>query len=212
VLLLAFDTATPSIGVAVHDGEKVVGQAHGEGAMAHGELLAPAIKSAMAAAGRTMAELTDVAVGVGPGPFTGLRVGVVTALTLSQTLGLRAHGVCTLDTLAAEAAAQVGTDFVAAIDARRKEVYWARYDASGQPLTGPQVDRPAEVAELALPVVGRGAKLYAELLNWQESAPLDPSAAVMAAKVAAGQITTYPLEPLYLRRPDATAQVGIKHA
>ena len=105
MLLLAFDTATPAITVAVHDGTSVVAQAGGEGATAHGEQLAPAIREALAQAGLVPADLTDVAVGVGPGPFTGLRVGVVTALTLGATLGLRTHGVCTLDVLAAELAA-----------------------------------------------------------------------------------------------------------
>ncbi|MET0467473.1 MAG: tRNA (adenosine(37)-N6)-threonylcarbamoyltransferase complex dimerization subunit type 1 TsaB, partial [Aeromicrobium sp.] len=104
MLLLAFDTATPAISVAVPDGSSVVAEATGEGAMAHGELLAPAIRTALERAGATPADLTDVAAGVGPGPFTGLRVGVVTALTLGRTLGLTTHGVCSLDILAAEAA------------------------------------------------------------------------------------------------------------
>ncbi len=212
MLLLAFDTATPSISVAVHDGQSVIGQASGEGAMAHGELLAPAIKTAMAEANRSMSELTDVAVGVGPGPFTGLRVGVVTALTLAQTLGLTPHGACTLDILAAEAADQFDSDFVVATDARRKEVYWSRYSADGAALDGPNVDLPSHVAEFALPVVGRGGRLYADQLAWVESAPLDPSAAVLANAVAAGKLTQYRLEPLYLRRPDATAQIVTKLA
>ena len=145
MLLLAFDTATPVITVAVHDGRGVVGQAQGEGTMAHGELLAPGIRDALSEAGATMADLTDVAVGVGPGPFTGLRVGVVTALTLGATLGLTTHGVCTLDIIAADvlqhpsAKEPVATEFLVATDARRKEVYWARYAADGRRLDGPHV-------------------------------------------------------------------------
>ena len=132
MLLLAFDTATPAITVAVHDGYDVVAAATGEGSMAHGELLAPAIHAAMADAGATMSDLTDVAVGVGPGPFTGLRVGVVTALTLGSTLGIATHGVCTLDILAADLAqrSKVSGEFLVATDARRKEVYWAHYRPS----------------------------------------------------------------------------------
>ena len=145
MLLLAFDTATPAITVAVHDGTSVVGQAGGEGATAHGEQLAPAIREALAQAGLVPADLTDVAVGVGPGPFTGLRVGVVTALTLGATLGLRTHGVCTLDVLAAEAATGLGEEFLVATDARRREVYWARFAADGHRLEGPAVDLPAVV-------------------------------------------------------------------
>lgn len=212
MLLLAFDTATPSISVAVHDGSSLVGTSTGEGAMAHGELLAPAIAEALAAAGATPADLTDVAVGVGPGPFTGLRVGVVTALTLGRTLGIATHGVCSLDILAAEAAAAQDGEFVVATDARRKEVYWGRFDAEGRRVSGPDVDFPDTVAQLGLPVVGRGGRLYADRLDWVESAPLDPSASALASLVARGGHDDLPLEPLYLRRPDAMPQVATKPA
>lgn len=208
MLLLAFDTATPAITVAVHDGERVVGRAGAEGAMAHGELLAPAIRAAMDEAGAAMSDLTDVAVGVGPGPFTGLRVGVVTALTLGETLRLGTHGVCTLDVLAAGSLDRFEGEFVVATDARRKEVYWARYGPDGRRLSGPDVDYPETVAALGLPAVGRGAQLYADRLAWHGGAPLDPSAAVLADLVAAGRAEEVPLEPLYLRRPDATPQVA----
>ena len=212
MLLLAFDTATPSISVAVHDGSSVVGTSTGEGAMAHGELLAPAIAEALGAAGATAADLTDVAVGVGPGPFTGLRVGVVTALTLGRTLGVTTHGVCSLDILAAESAELVEGEFVVATNARRKEVYWGRFDAEGTRLNGPDVDFPDTVAAHGLPVVGRGGRLYADRLDWVEAAPLDPSASALATLVASGRHRDLPLEPLYLRRPDATPQVAAKPA
>lgn len=212
MLLLAFDTATPSISVAVHDGTSVVGTSTGEGSMAHGELLAPAIREALAAAGAAPADLTDVAVGVGPGPFTGLRVGVVTALTLGRTLGVATHGVCSLDILAAEAAPAMESDFVVATDARRKEVYWGRFGADGVRLTGPEVDFPETVGSYGLPVVGRGGRLYADRLAWIASAPLDPSASSLAGLVARGGHRDLPLEPLYLRRPDATPQVASKPA
>ena len=210
MLLLAFDTATPAISVAVHDGSHVVAEATGEGTMAHGELLAPAIGEALRRAGATAADLTDVAVGVGPGPFTGLRVGVVTALTLGQTLGLTTHGVCSLDILAAEAAPRFASDFVVATDARRKEVYWGRFTADGVRVAGPEVDFAETVAALGLPVVGRGGQLYSDRLDWFEDAPLDPSAAALATLVAGGGAVELPLEPLYLRRPDATPQVAPK--
>ncbi len=218
MLLLAFDTATPAITVAVHDGSEVVAEATGEGSMAHGELLAPAIRTALADAGATMADLTDVAVGVGPGPFTGLRVGVVTALTLGSTLGLVTHGVCTLDILAAELT-QDGPEpeeFVVATDARRKEVYWAHYrPTSGRidRVDGPHVSYPADLAELHadLPVLGRGATLHPDHLDAVDG-PLDPSAGALARAVVDGSVLELPLEPLYLRRPDATPLVLPKQA
>ncbi|KQX74850.1 tRNA (adenosine(37)-N6)-threonylcarbamoyltransferase complex dimerization subunit type 1 TsaB [Aeromicrobium sp. Root472D3] len=211
MLLLAFDTATPVITVAVHDGSRVVGEASGEGAMAHGELLAPAIRDAMAQAGAAMGDLTDVAVGVGPGPFTGLRVGVVTALTLGSTLGLVTHGVCSLDVVAADV--QVGGEFLVATDARRKEVYWARYGGDQVRLDGPHVLRPADLAAQHpdLPVFGQGAHLYADVLRSAGGAGA-PRAAALAGLVVAGRVAELPLEPLYLRRPDAVPQTVSKRA
>ena len=205
MLLLAFDTATPVITVAVHDGVRVVGEASGEGAMAHGELLAPAIRDAMAQAGAAMGDLTDVAVGVGPGPFTGLRVGVVTALTLGSTLGLVTHGVCSLDVMAADV--QVEGEFLVATDARRKEVYWARYGGSHERLDGPHVLKPADLAAQHpdLPVHGPGAQLYPDLLRAAGDGG-QPRAASLARLVVEGRAVELPLEPLYLRRPDAVPQ------
>jgi tRNA threonylcarbamoyl adenosine modification protein YeaZ len=218
MLLLAFDTATPAITVAVHDGSDIVAQASGEGSMAHGELLAPAIHAALTDAGAAMSDLTDVAVGVGPGPFTGLRVGVVTALTLGSTLGIATHGVCTLDILAAELAQGDGTqeEFLVATDARRKEVYWAHYrPATGRVdrVDGPHVSYPVDLAELhaGMPVLGRGATLHSDYLAALDG-PLDPSAGALARAVVDGSVVELPLEPLYLRRPDATPLVLPKQA
>jgi tRNA threonylcarbamoyl adenosine modification protein YeaZ len=178
--------------------------------MAHGELLAPAIADALGQAGAVMADVTDVAVGVGPGPFTGLRVGVVTALTLGSTGKVTTHGVCSLDIVAAE----VDRDdaFIVATDARRKEVYWALYDG-GRRIEGPAVDRPDELAALhrGVPVFGRGGELYAHVLAGQPG-PLDPSAAVLAAGVAARTFDELPLRPLYLRRPDVAQPTALKRA
>lgn len=209
MLILAFDTAAPVVSVAIHDGDQVLGEARGAGPMAHGELLAPAIADALRQAGARMDDVTDVAVGVGPGPFTGLRVGVVTALTLGST-GMVTHGVCSLDIVAAE----VGLDapFIVATDARRKEVYWGLYDR-GVRIEGPAVDRPADLAALhrAVPVFGRGGDLYSDVLPVQPG-PVDPSAAVLAAGIAAGTFDELPLQPLYLRRPDVAQPTAPKRA
>jgi tRNA threonylcarbamoyl adenosine modification protein YeaZ len=206
VLLLAFDTATPHVTVALHDGTRTLATYDGEGSMRHGELLAPGITHVLARAGADVGEVTDLVVGVGPGPYTGLRVGVVTGRTLAAALGVRASGVCSLDGLAASAREDgVDLPFVAASDARRKEVYWARYDSAGRRVRGPYVDLPAALADQLVggeQVVGRGARLYADVLPAADG-PLDPRAASMAAAVADGLVETLPLEPLYLRRPDA---------
>lgn len=208
MLLLALDTATVSVSVALHDGSAVLAEIQGEGSMAHGEQLTPTIARVMAEAGKRPEDLTDIAVGVGPGPYTGLRVGLVTALTLSHTLNIPAHGVCSLDPLGSAANKELGldSDFIAAIDARRKEIYWSRFDATGKRISAPAVDRPADVAKLGLPVVGRGGLLHEAVLDYH-AGPLDPAASELARLVVAGKAERLPLEPLYLRKPDAVPQV-----
>ena len=137
--------------------------------------------------------------GVGPGPFTGLRVGLVTARSLGDALVIPVAGVCTLDVIAAEV---VCTEpFLVATDARRKEIYWARYDESGKRIDGPQVDRPADV-DWRGPAFGAGALLYRDSFSTVHQ-PQFPSAAVLASMVAAGTANVLPPDPLYLRRPDA---------
>jgi len=208
VLLLAFDTATPAVTVALHDGERVLAAAGSVDARRHAELLAPSIAAVLAEAGADRCDLTGIAVGVGPGPFTGLRVGLVTARTLGAALGIAVHGVCTLDVIAASVA--VPSRYVIATDARRKEVYWARYQRRQGRVTrvaGPAVCRPAELARQlpdGEPVLGRGARLHADVLAYQEG-PLDPDAGVLAGLVVHGLVDLLPPEPLYLRRPDVAA-------
>ena len=151
MLVVGFDTATPAVSVALHDGERVVSEAFAADSRRHGELLAPMIAKVMADAGASRADLTAVAVGVGPGPYTGLRVGVVTARVLGAVLGIPVHGVCSLDVIAAATslARAPGREFLVATDARRKEVYWARYDAAGRRLEGPGVGSAGSIAGAA---------------------------------------------------------------
>jgi tRNA threonylcarbamoyladenosine biosynthesis protein TsaB len=201
VLLLALDTATPAVTVAVHDGLEVLAESTHVDARRHGELLAPAIATVLTEAGADRRDLTDIAVGVGPGPFTGLRVGLVTARTLASVLGLPVHGVCTLDVLAA--AVEVEGPFAVATDARRKEVYWAAYDDRLTRVDGPHVARPGEV-DARGPVAGQGAAMYPEAFA-QPVPPEYPSAAVLADLVVERQVRVLPPDPLYLRRPDAVA-------
>ena len=171
--------------------------------MRHGELLAPGITAVLDEAWVPRQDVTAIAVGVGPGPFTGLRVGLVTARTLGLALDVPVYGVCTLDVLAAQAVDEgaVHEPFLVATDARRKEVYWASYDEQGVRLDGPHVDRPADVAT-DRPVVGAGALLYPEAFP-HAAGPAAPDARVLAQVVTDERVELLDPEPLYLRRPDA---------
>jgi tRNA threonylcarbamoyladenosine biosynthesis protein TsaB len=209
VLLLGLDTATPAVTVALHDGGQPLAQLVTVDAHRHAELLAPAIAKLIADAGVSPGDLTDIAVGVGPGPYTGLRVGVVTARVLGAALGVPVYGVCSLDVIAADVAmggaGGPGGDFLVATDARRRELYWARYDRGGRRLAGPDVSVPAEIPHRELPAAGEGPRLYPGLLP-NASGPAYPAAATLCRLVAAalsgGEPALLPPEPLYLRRPD----------
>lgn len=205
VVLLAFDTATPVVTVALHDGADVIAERRSGVAMRHGEHLAPLIEEVLASAGLVRQDLTAIAVGVGPGPFTGLRVGLVTARTLGWALDIPVYGVCSLDVLAVEAvdSGAVATPFRVATDARRKEVYLAAYDEQGRRLHGPVVVRPDEAPGEGV-VVGAGADLYPEALGTRVG-PALPSAGWLALTVAEERAELLDPEPLYLRRPDAVA-------
>ena len=199
-MLLAFDTATPHVTVAVHDGTSVLASFQSQESMRHGEMLVPAIERVLAGAGVRPADLTAIAVGVGPGPFTGLRVGLVTARTLRLVCDVPVHGVCSLDILAAEAIDAGLAEFAVATDARRKEVYLAAY-ADGRRVSGPAVVHPADAAT-TVPVVGRGAVLYPESFP-HALGPEHPSAAVLCDIVLRRRFELLAPDPLYLRRPDA---------
>jgi tRNA threonylcarbamoyladenosine biosynthesis protein TsaB len=200
-VLLALDTATPAATVALADGDRVLAERTTVDARRHGELLAPAIATVLAEAGVDRTAVTAIGVGVGPGPFTGLRVGLVTARTLGAVLGVPVHGVCTLDTIAL--AAGLDEEFRVVTDARRKEVHWAAYRPGThgpERLDGPYVAAPADAAWDG-PAAGAGAELYSESFPGHRG-PLHPSAGDLARWVARGLPTSAP-DPMYLRRPDA---------
>jgi len=204
-VLLAFDTATPAVTVALYDDGAVVAAHTAVDPRRHGELLAPGITAVLDEAWVPRQDVTAVAVGVGPGPFTGLRVGLVTARTLALVLDVPVYGVCTLDVLAARAVADGAVDgpFLVATDARRKEVYWAAYDGTGTRLDGPRVDRPGDVAT-DVPVVGAGALLHPEAFPCPVG-PEHPDAGTLARVVSEELAELLDPEPLYLRRPDVAA-------
>jgi tRNA threonylcarbamoyladenosine biosynthesis protein TsaB len=160
----------------------------------HAELLAGLVRSALAHA--RVEQPDAVVVGTGPAPFTGLRVGLITARTLAHAWRVPVAGVCSLDGIGA---ALLG-DCTVIADARRREVYWATY-VGGVRVDGPQVSPPADVP-VSGPVVGRGALLYPDAFPGALEGDPDPAllAAVADAASAAGK--ALPTEPLYLRRPD----------
>ncbi|MFF9283683.1 tRNA (adenosine(37)-N6)-threonylcarbamoyltransferase complex dimerization subunit type 1 TsaB [Streptomyces griseosporeus] len=213
MLLLALDTATPAVTVALYDGTDVIASSGQVDARRHGELLLPAVDRVLAEAGLKLDAVTAIVAGTGPGPYTGLRVGLMTADTFGLALGVPVYGVCTLDGLAYAADIERGP-FVVATDARRKEVYWATYADSRTRLTGPAVDRPADIAEQVegMPAVGAGALLYPDTFP-QAHEPEHVSAAALARlaaeRLAAGEQLPAP-RPLYLRRPDAQVPKNYK--
>ena len=200
-MLLALDTATPRVAVALWD-DGGVDHAVSDVTMKHGEMLAPMISAALDRVGAVRQDVTAVVAGVGPGPYTGLRVGLVTARTLGLALGIPVYGVCTLDVLAAQAAAgSPGRPFATTLDARRKELFWATYDEAGARLDGPLVGAPTEVPADG-PVYGAGPVLYPDVLP-EVREPVAPDAGWLAHVVAEELAEIVDPEPIYLRRPDA---------
>ncbi len=216
VLVLAIDTATPAVtaGIVAVDEAELVTRAERVTVdpRAHGELIAPHAMAAAEEAGVTLRELDAIVCGVGPGPFTGLRAGMATAAAYAHALGIPAYPVCSLDAIAADV---VRTDkpFLVFTDARRREVYWAAYDASGVRVDGPQVQRPAEVETDIRVAAGDGALQYAAAVGVVPIEPRFPSPAglVRVARTALlERAEPEALTPLYLRRPDAVEPTARK--
>lgn len=211
MLVLALDTATPAVTAGVVElgamGPPVVRATRvTHDARKHAELLMPGVLAACAEAGVGLAELVAIVTGTGPGPFTGLRVGMVTAAALGDALDVPVHGVCSLDAIA-RAAGRGSGNLLVVTDARRREVYWAAYDAGSRRFAGPHVDAPATlVARLPGLGVTVAAGGSAELSGRPVVPPAGPTPAGLVA-AAAGALRSGavpgPLVPLYLRRPDA---------
>ena len=210
MLLLALDTATPAVTAAVADltraGDVVLAESTVIDARGHGELLAPAIGKVLAEAGIHPRELGAVAVGVGPGPFTGLRVGVVTARVLGAVLDIRVLGICSLDALSL--AGGLTGPHVVATDARRREVYAATYDGRER-TDGPYVG-PASQFATHDPAVGQGALLHPD--EFPRAQPPEHLDAGALCRWVAADLPTLPPSPLYLRRPDAEVPGARKRA
>jgi tRNA threonylcarbamoyl adenosine modification protein YeaZ/ribosomal-protein-alanine acetyltransferase len=200
-LVLAIDTATPAVtaGLVRRHGDRldVLAERASMDARAHAERITPNVLGALADAGLTMADLDAVVVGCGPGPFTGLRVGMATAAAYGHALDIPVHGVCSLDAIGGRTTGET----LVVTDARRREVYWARY-RNGVRIEGPAVNAPADVDPGAARAAA-GSPEHVELFELQRCEPLYPTPAGLVAAVADWSRHPAVLVPLYLRRPDA---------
>ena len=224
MIVLGFDTATTATAVALRAGDGAVTELRDDPAPGshpgHATRLLGLAGELLVAAGTGWSELDRIAVGVGPGTFTGLRVGIATARGLAQSLDTQLVGVSSLAALAAGALAAADARVLAVIDARRGEVFAAVYErgADGFPVavTQPQAAAPAAVAPAGgphgMPAVGDGAVRYrAELVAAGMQVPADdsPLHLIRATAICAAGAAAEPaadrqaVVPDYLRRPDA---------
>ena len=201
-IVLAIDTATPAItaGIVRRDGDSidVLAERVTVDGRAHAEQLTPNVLAALADAGIAVTDLNTVVVGCGPGPFTGLRVGMATAAAYGQALGIPVYGVCSLDAIGVDTAGEV----LVVTDARRREVYWARY-RDGVRIDGPAVSAPADVPTEDRAVAG--SPEHAALFALPRQPAVYPTASGLL-RVVDWTVPPQPLVPLYLRRPDAKPQ------
>ena len=187
-VVLGIDTSTRVCVGLARDGEILASRNVGD-SRSHAELLMVTIEEILAEAGLSATDLSGIAVGMGPGPFTGLRVGIVTATTLAIALNIEVFHVCGLDVLALDVAANnPDQDFITCIDARRKELYWARYDCRGHRMEGPFVTAPDRLPAL---------ETYGPAVSSSEL-----NAGLLAAH--ARDLPDVGVSPLYLRHADTS--------
>jgi tRNA threonylcarbamoyl adenosine modification protein YeaZ/ribosomal-protein-alanine acetyltransferase len=199
-VVLALDTATPAVTAGIilrENGTHVLAERVCVDSRAHAERLTPNVLGALGDAGLKMADLDAVVVGCGPGPFTGLRVGMATAAAYGHALDIPVHGVCSLDAIGT----YTSGDTLVVTDARRREVYWARY-RDGERVDGPAVSSPSDVDTGAATAVA-GSPEQAALFDLPRLGPERPTAEGLVRAVPDWSTDPKPLLPLYLRRPDA---------
>ena len=193
--VLAIDTSV-GVSVAILRSNDEVTQSQAVDHGMQGELTAELISKVVSDSGLKIEEITDVVVGVGPGPFTGLRVGLVTASVFAHAREIPIHGICSLDAIAFDFAKPC----IVVTDARRKELYWTRYE--GIRIGEPQVSKP-EVIASQFPdadFVGPGANLYPDYVSGNVT---ELKAGSLAKLFASGSAQLVDLSPMYLRKPDA---------
>ncbi len=205
MIVLGLDTCLSSCSVAVLDGARVLASAREVMARGHQERLAPMARDVVSEAGLSFDRLDRIAVTVGPGSFTGLRVGIAFAKGLALALAVPAVGIGTLEALAAEAEGLV----FPAIDARRGQLYLQAFE-DGRALMSPDAltaeVAAARLAELSqgrpFTLIGSGASLLADLVPTAQINPAEGADARHIARLAADRAPGL-LKPLYLRAPDA---------
>jgi tRNA threonylcarbamoyl adenosine modification protein YeaZ len=190
-IALAIDTSTSRTSVAIVDEGAILWHGYRDGATSHGDALPALVAEGL----KVSPEISRVVVGMGPGPYTGLRVGIAFARSFALARSLPVLGVCSLDAIAATVREEF--DFIVATDARRKEIYWAKY-ISSERVEGPLVDFPAHLAGFGLPIFGEGGVKYG-ISSSDENLYPDMVALVALSAHESSHIS----EPLYLRRPDA---------
>ena len=223
-MILGIETSVEHVGVALGDSRGIRAHSMLASDRRHAESLTPMIKFVMQQAEVSMEDLSAIAVDVGPGLFTGMRVGIASAQSIAWSLELPMVPVCSLDAVAMNA--DWSDDVVAAsLDARRGEVYWAMYRMRGagaepQRLTEPVVTSPEELAiHLAdraesVVCVGSGFQrhvaffeqsAYAHILGPHSQFPTASSVVALAThRIAAdATVSAQDIQPLYLRAPDA---------
>lgn len=211
---LAIATATPRVGLALRGPDGPVAGLTLHAGRRHGETLAPALQALTSLAGVGLDRVEQVAVDIGPGLFTGLRVGVATAKALASALGVPAVGVTSLDCLA-HRLRHAGRPVAAVVDARRGEVFWALYEPAGASMaavTEPEVIAPAvlgdKLAAVGGPVLccGDGARRWLAGPGGPEVAAeeFDHPSPDALAELAGGRDPVAPalITPLYLRGAD----------
>ena len=222
MIVLAFDTAQGALSAAVHDGEGPLSSAFELRTRGHAEELLPVIETVLAEAALGFSDLDALAVTIGPGTFTGLRVGLAAARGLALALELPLVGITTLEAIAADVVANEGEAVVAAFDAKRGEVYLQAFDAEGAPLAEPALvavaDAGLHLPRLKLLLVGTGAALLEEVLHGFERRLADAPAQPQADAVARLALKRLEAEgaaafrvapaPLYIRAPDAKLPGG----
>jgi tRNA threonylcarbamoyladenosine biosynthesis protein TsaB len=219
MLILAIDTALEACAAAVLDTDagELLAQESLLMKRGHAEALMPMIARVMQSANLAFTSLDRIAVTVGPGSFTGLRVGIAAARGLALVSGKEAVGISTLSAYAApHIANEDGAPIVAAIDARHDSVYLQVFAVDGQTLAGPHIatisDAVRAIAGIAVRLVGSGAPLVAAAWPADDPAPLlvdardAPGIEWVARLGAAAPKTDVAPTPLYLRAPDARPQ------